>query len=82
MPLLKFVEKMIELDGNQPLKLFGTKVGKRPFLAPYKPEIDVTKVLGDDLQSCYLQLIGLFRWEIELGGIDIMNEVSVLSQHQ
>ena len=32
--------------------------------------------------SRYLQLIGVLRWAIELGIIDIMTEVSVLSQHQ
>ena len=29
-----------------------------------------------------MQLIGVLRWEIELGRIDIIAEVSVLSQHQ
>ena len=29
-----------------------------------------------------MQLIGFLRWAIELGRIDIMAEVSVLSQHQ
>ena len=29
-----------------------------------------------------MQLIGVLRWAIELGRIDIMTEVSVLSQHQ
>ena len=32
--------------------------------------------------SRYLQLIGVLRWAIELGRINIMAEVSVLSQHQ
>ena len=32
--------------------------------------------------SQYLQLIGVLRWAIELGRIYIMEEVSVLSQHQ
>ena len=44
------VGKMLEIDGTQPLKLFGTKAGKRPYPAPYRPKIDVTKVLGDDPQ--------------------------------
>mmetsp|Transcript_15996 Transcript_15996/g.23839 ORF Transcript_15996/g.23839 Transcript_15996/m.23839 type:complete len:1130 (+) Transcript_15996:7540-10929(+) len=76
------VEKMLELEGTQPLKVFGAKAGERPFPAPYRPEVDVTKVLGDDLHSRYLQLIGVLRWAIELGRIDIITEVSVLSQHQ
>ena len=58
------VEKMLELDGTQPLKVFGTKAGERPFMSPYRPEIDVMKILGDDIQYRYLQLIGLLRWSI------------------
>ena len=49
------------LDGDQHLKVFGTKAGERPFLAPCRPEIDVTKVPGDDLQYRYLQFIGVLR---------------------
>ena len=52
---------MLDLDGTQHLKVFGTKAGERPFLAPYIPEIDVTKVPGNDLQSRYLQFIGVLR---------------------
>ena len=52
---------MLELDRDQHLKVFGTKAGERPFLAPCRPEIDVTKVIGDDLQSRYLQIIGVLR---------------------
>ena len=32
--------------------------------------------------SRYLQLIGVLRWAVELGRIDIMTGVRVLSQHQ
>ena len=45
------VDKIIDLNGTQPLKVFGTKAGKRPFPTPYRSKIDVTKVLGDDIQS-------------------------------
>ena len=55
------VDKIIDLNGTQPLKVFGTKAGKRPFLAPCRPEIDVKKVLGNDIQYIYLQLIVLLR---------------------
>ena len=57
-------EKILELEGNKTLKVFGTKSGERPFLAPCRPEIDVTKVLEDDLQYQYFQLIGVLRWSI------------------
>jgi hypothetical protein len=32
--------------------------------------------------SCYLQLIGIAQWAIELGHIDIHHKVSLLSQYQ
>jgi hypothetical protein len=38
--------------------------------------------LGLELSSHYLQLIGIARWAIELGCIDIHHEVSLLSQYQ
>ena len=50
---------MIELDGTQPLKLFGTKAGERPFPEPYIPEVDVGKVLVNSIQSIYLHFIGV-----------------------
>ena len=62
--------------------MFGTKEGERPFLEPYRTGIDATNVLGDDLQSSYLQLIGVLRWAIELGRIDIITKVSVIYQNQ
>ena len=46
------------------MKVFGTNSGERPFTAPYRPEIDVTKVLGDDLQYWYLQIMVVLRWAI------------------
>jgi hypothetical protein len=48
----------------------------------YQPELDVSNELGLELSSRYLQLIGIARWAIELGRIDIHHEVSLLSQYQ
>jgi hypothetical protein len=33
----------------------------------YKPELDVSAELNDDLGLRFLQLIGILRWAIELG---------------
>ena len=55
---------------------------KNPFPSGYRPELDVTDVLNDKLALRYLQLIGILRWAIELGRIDINLEVSLLSQYQ
>jgi len=60
-------------------KQFGT--GLRPYPACYRPEIDVTPVLDEERTNRFQQLIGILRWAIELGRIDILTEVSCLSQH-
>ena len=61
------------------LKKFGT--GLRPYPACYKPEVDVSQVLDAERTNRFQQLIGILRWAIELGRIDILTEVSCLSQH-
>ena len=79
---IKDLEEQLEKDGSSPLKTYGKRSGERPFPVDYRPEIDITPELGDELTTRYLQLIGILRWSIELGRIDIITEVSVLSQHQ
>ena len=54
---------------------------RNPFPSGYKPELDVTPELNDELGSRFLQLIGIIRWVIELDRLDIFVEVSQLSQH-
>ena len=61
------------------LKQFGT--GLRPYPASYRPEVDVTPTLDEEMTNRFQQLIGILRWSIELGRIDILTEVSCLSQH-
>jgi hypothetical protein len=52
---------------NQKLKTKGTT----PLSSGYRPELDATPEL-DDLQATYFQgLIGVLRWIVELGRIDI-----------
>ncbi len=60
------------------LKEFGT--GLRPYPASYRPELDVTAPLDEEGMNRFQQLIGILRWSIELGRIDILTEVSCLSQ--
>ncbi len=60
---------------------------KSPCKAPnpptfdYCPEIDVSQELGEDDASYYQTLIGVLRWIVELGQIDIDCEVSMVSSH-
>ena len=79
---IKNLEKDLERDKAPPLRTYGKRAGERPFPINYRPEIDTSPELGDELGSRYLQLIGILRWSIELGRLDIQTEVSVLSQHQ
>ena len=55
---------------------------KAPFPTGYKPELDVTEELGPEMESRYLQLIGICRWAVEIRRVDIFLEVSLLSQYQ
>jgi hypothetical protein len=54
---------------------------KAPFRTKYRPEIDVTPELSVDEASYYQSLIGILRWIVELGRVDICCEVSLLSSH-
>ena len=47
----------------------------------YKPELDSTAFVDDDTAILYMQLIGILRWLVELGRIDVAAEVSMLSSY-
>jgi hypothetical protein len=73
------VEAMRKLDGEPPLKVYGDC--KRPYPKEYRPEIDVSDELDSKGIHRFQELIGILRWAVELGRVDIMTEVSCLSQH-
>jgi Reverse transcriptase (RNA-dependent DNA polymerase) len=76
---VKTVENLLEEDGEG----YALKNGaKDPFPKGYKPELDVTEELNTEMTSRYLQLIGICRWAIEIGRLDIFLETSLLSQYQ
>jgi hypothetical protein len=52
-----------------------------PFPTGYEPEVDVTAPLTPELASYYQSIIGIMRWMIEIGRIDIATEVSLLSSY-
>ena len=55
---------------------------KNPFPAGYQPKLDILEELGPELPLCFMQLIGILHWGVELRWIDIFFEVSSLSQNQ
>ena len=52
-----------------------------PITSGYRPELDVSTELDPDDASHFQSLIGILRWIVELGRIDICCEVSLLSSH-
>lgn len=52
------------------------------FSTSYKPELDMSPVITNaDMLSRYRQIIGILRWAVELGRVDIYLEVSLLLQY-
>jgi len=54
---------------------------KQPLPTSFKPQTDVSQELNGDGISRYLQLIGMLRWAIELGRIDIDLEVAMMAPY-
>ena len=60
----------------------GRKGRSTPFSnSDYRPELDSTSLCDDNLCTVYQNLIGVLRWTCELGRLDILHEVSILSQY-
>jgi hypothetical protein len=76
---IKIVEALLEEDGDD--KRMRT-TARTPFPTNYRPEVDLTPELGPEMASRFMQLIGVLRWAVELGQLDIFHELSQLSQHQ
>ena len=51
-------------------------------VSSYLPELNETPELEKDDIQYYQELIGVLRWATELGRVDILLEVSLLSQYQ
>ena len=52
---------------------------KAPFTSNYRPEIDGSEELADEGATYYQSIIGIIRWILELGHIDVGVEASMLA---
>ena len=52
-----------------------------PLKNGYRPEMDVKPELKSDGLQYYQELIGILRWYVEIGRLDILLEVSLMSAH-
>ena len=60
----------------------GLSLPKRassPLTPGYRPELDTTPELDATQASYYMSLVGILRWVVELGRIDLTNEVSMMA---
>ena len=53
-----------------------------PMVASYSPELDGTPELDAKETQFYQELMGVLRWGTEIGRVDILHEISLLSQYQ
>jgi hypothetical protein len=54
---------------------------KTPLASGYRPELDISRELGSKQLNYFQGLIGILRWICELGRIDILMPVSILSRY-
>lgn len=81
--LVSTVGEMLESDGRSLRSHAETPsqpMGR--FRPSYHPELDVTEELGTRHIQRYQAIMGMLRWLIELGRVDIEIEVSLMSQYQ
>ena len=79
----KYVRAAIE-NVEQHLREEGRKLPTRattPISPNYRPELDVSSELEGSELAYYQSLIGVLRWAVELGRVDICLEVSMMSSH-
>jgi hypothetical protein len=55
------------------------KKASNPFEGGYEPELDVRPLLNPELASWFASLIGMLRWMVEIGQVDIINKVSKMA---
>ena len=78
-----YVKAAIEIV-ERGARLRGLKVpnSSTPMSSQAQPELDSSTELNQDDITFYQELIGMLRWAIELGRVDVYLEVSLLSAYQ
>ena len=76
---VKNVEEYIRRPEISHLKI--PSKAETPLMTSYRSELDVSPELTPRDSAYYQSLIGILRWIVELGRIDICLEVSMMSSH-
>ena len=76
---VKNVEEYVGRPENTHLKI--PSKAETPLTTSYRPELDVLPELMPRDSAYYQSLIGILRWIVELGRINICLEVSMMCSH-
>ncbi len=71
----EYLSKRDDVNWNLPKK------AETPMQTSYRPELDISPELQPADAAYYMSLIGMLRWIVELGRVDICLECSMLSSH-
>jgi hypothetical protein len=71
----EYLRKRDDVNWNLPAR------GETPIQTSYRPELDVSPELQPTDAAYYMSLIGVLRWIVELGRVDLYLECSMLSSH-
>ena len=82
----KYVQQAVKNCESQLIKDFDGRYtlpskADNPFPTTYEPELDTSEPLDPTGASFYSHIIGVMRWMVEIGRVDIATEVSLLSSH-
>ena len=80
----KYVQEAVKnceayLEKNYLRKWTLPKNAPNPFLMNYAPKMDASPALNATDASYFQLLIGILRWTVEIGRINIATEISMLS---
>ena len=81
----KYVQEAVQnVENYLRDELGGRTLRKRaptPFMSEYVPDMDMTKEVSAELAMYCQSQIGILRWMVEMGRINIAMEVSLLASH-
>lgn len=78
---VRTVKRLLD-DDDRDLKTCKRKTHSGPLPTNYHPELDTSAFCDEEKASRFRQIIGIYRWAVELGRIDIHVEVAIMSQYQ
>jgi len=82
MDTMRSISELYRLKDNSiatPKRYLGADVIQYTLSSGYRPELDVTPLLPPEKAQYFQNLIGILRWIIELGRLDIHVHVAMLS---